>query len=174
MPTDDRAMPALLQELLRIDIDYDGGNGIDFEPHADFLSEEETREWIHAWTGNTQLDGSEYLVFGQDGSGGHAAIWRIRTGVSLLDQPIVFFGSEGELGVVARNFSDYLWLLAGGVGPYEAVAYDGELGKGSAEFEAFARLHAGSVERTPKDIIAAAREEFPSFVEDVQALCRYN
>lgn len=32
----------------------------------------------------------------------------------LFEQPVVFFGAEGELGIVAANLSDYLWLLAAG------------------------------------------------------------
>ena len=63
----------------------------------------------------------EGIDFGQDGSGGYVAFWLIRLGEDLLRQPIVYFGSEGEIGVVAANFSDYLWLLAGGIGPVEAI-----------------------------------------------------
>src|ERR1043165_2936612 len=96
----DRSMPTVLRELLGIEFDYAEGRGMDFEPYSDFLSKEDTRSWIQAWTGNKELDGEQSLVLGQDGTGGYAAIWRVRADKGLLDQPIVFFGSEGELGIV--------------------------------------------------------------------------
>jgi hypothetical protein len=64
----DRSMPAILRELNEMEFEYADGEGIDFEPYLDFLSEEETRDWIRAWTGNRSLDGEEFLVFGQDGT----------------------------------------------------------------------------------------------------------
>jgi hypothetical protein len=122
-----RELPSVMKELHRLEFEYADGSGMDFEPYTEFLGEDETRNWIRAWTGNMSLDGTEYRIFGQDGSGGYAAFWCVRPNVSVLGQPIVFFGSEGELGVLASDFWDYLWLLAGGFGPYEALAYpDGE------------------------------------------------
>ena len=118
-----RDFPELQKALHRIEIDYDDGDGIDFEPFAEFYSRNDTADWIKAWTGNTDLDGNEFLIFGQDGTGGYAAFWCIRETNVLLEQPIIFLGSEGETAVVASNFYDYLWLFAWGVGPYEAVAY---------------------------------------------------
>lgn len=166
-----RTIPSLLEELHQIEFDYADGDGIDFEPYAEFLSEEETRDWIRAWTGNAELDGSEYRVFGQDGSGGYAAIWLERPDKDVLDQPVVFFGSEGELGVVAKHFSDYLWLLAGGFGPYEAVEYPDDERPANPEFTAFAQRHAGSDRSSPRQILARAQADFPTFVEDVEKLC---
>src|ERR1700756_5735842 len=110
-------MPELLRALLALEFDYAGGDGIDFEPYDAFLSEAETRAWFQAWTGNSEVDGAEFRVFGQDGSGGYAAIWTVREDSELLDQPVVFLGSEGEAGVVASSVNDLFWLLAGGLGP---------------------------------------------------------
>jgi hypothetical protein len=117
----DQTLPAALAEANALDYDYNDGNGVDFEPYSEFQSADETASWIRAWTGNAELDGAEYRIFGEDGSGGYAAFWLVRSGRPLEQQPIVFFGSEGELGVVARNLDDYLWLLSGGFGPFEAV-----------------------------------------------------
>lgn len=165
----DRKLPLALRELHRLEFDLD--DGIDFDPFSEFLSTEETSDWLRRWTGNDRVDGSEYRVFGQDGSGGYAAVWCVRKGADLLSQPIVFFGSEGQLGVVAANFADYLWLLAGGIGPFEAVAYSESEGKLNPAFDAFARRHAGSVPRRPQEVLTKAREEFPTFVDGIQAVC---
>jgi hypothetical protein len=169
----DWTMPPLLKELHQIEFDYADGEGVDFEPYSEFLSEKETRAWIQAWTGNKQLDGAEYRVFGQDGTGGYAAFWCVRPDGGLLDQPIVFFGSEGELGVVAADFADYLWLLAGGLGPYEAVAYPEIEREANPSFIAFARRYATSAQRKPREVLANAQREFPAFVEGVQAACQH-
>jgi len=137
-----REFPELVKKLHSIEIDYADGDGIDFEPYQKFYTENETADWIKAWTGNAELNGSEYLIFGQDGTGGYAAFWCVRETSDLLKQPIVFFGSEGELGVVARDFYDYLWLFAFGLGPYEAVAYPGMEETENHQFLEFAEKHA--------------------------------
>ena len=167
-----RVMPAMLQELHTLEFDYADGEGIDFEPYSEFLSEEETRSWIRAWTGNTELNGIEYRVFGQDGTGGYAAVWLARPGEDVLGQPIVFFGSEGQIGVVAANFNEYLWLLAGGIGPCEAVLFPGLNRPSDPVFTAFAERHSGTPQLGPSAVVVRAQTEFPSFVQDVQAMCR--
>src|SRR5262249_34308906 len=166
-------MPEVVKELHRLKFDYSGGEGVDFEPFGDFLPETETRDWIRAWTGNPSLTGSEYRVFGQDGSGGYAAFWCVRPDASILDQPIVFLGSEGELGVVASDFSDYLWLVAGGLGPYEAVAFPDLARRPNSAFRRFAEAHAQTNSKSAGDVIAKAKVEFPDFKAHVQAQCSY-
>jgi len=172
MPSD-RVMPLLLRELSQIEFDYADGDGIDFEPFDEFLSADETKNWIRAWTGNSSLDGTEYLIFGQDGSGGYAAFWCVRPDTELLEQPIVFFGSEGELGVVARDFSDYLWLLAGNLGPYEAIACPDDKRATHPEFAAFAGAHSTTPRKAPLEVTRRALAEFPQFEDDIRALISY-
>src|SRR6186713_1647212 len=98
-----REMPSVMEQIHGLKFDYTDGKGMDFEPYAQVLSEKETRNCIRTWTGNASLDGAEYLMFGMDGTGGHAAFWCIRPSVSVLDQPIIFLGSENQLGVVAND-----------------------------------------------------------------------
>lgn len=167
----DQRFPELLTQLHHIEIDY-ADDGIDFEPFQEFFPASENAEWIQAWTGNDDLDGAEYRIFGQDGTGGYAAFWLVRDGAPLLEQPIVFFGSEGSKGVVASNFADYLWLLAAGIGPMEAVEYGAEESKPHAEFQRFAEKHANHAKKSPQQIIEGAQSEFPTFVSDIDALCR--
>ena len=76
----ERTFPTLLIQLHQLEFDYDDGNGIDFEPYQEFQSAKDTGDWIKAWTGNHDLTGAEYRIFGQDGSGGYAAFWLVRDG----------------------------------------------------------------------------------------------
>lgn len=45
-------------------------------------------------------------VFGQDGTGGYAALWLTRPGLALAEQPVVFLRSVKESAVIARNLGD--------------------------------------------------------------------
>jgi len=170
MPAERRPFPALLARLHEHEFDYDEGAGMDFEPYQSFMSAEETDQWMRAWTGNKSARGEAYLIFGQDGTGGYVAFWNAEPARDLLEQPVVFFGSEGELGVIAENFSDYLWLLASGHGPYEALAYPDDDTEPHAEFAAFAEEHAKTPRRGITGILAAARAKYPNFESDIRAL----
>src|SRR5690606_7435913 len=78
--------PQLIAELHEREFDYADGEGMDFEPFQSFLPPEEVQDWFKAWTGNKEADGSKFLVFGKDGSGGFAAIWLANESASVLDQ----------------------------------------------------------------------------------------
>ena len=168
----DRTLPAALAEVNALTYDYDEGNGVDFEPYDQFQSADDNASWIRAWTGNSELDGAEYRIFGQDGTGGYAALWLIKDGQPLADQPVVFFGSEGELGVVARHLGDYLWLLAGGFGPLEAISYPDNDRELNMEIAEIAARHAAAHEKSARDVVRLAREELPDFEAKIRALCR--
>ncbi|WP_103500600.1 MULTISPECIES: SMI1/KNR4 family protein [unclassified Streptomyces] len=170
--TDDRRFPAALDAVAEIEFDYADGEGVDFEPYADFLTAEDTTDWIRAWTGNTELNGDDYRVFGQDGTGGYAALWLVRPGRPLTDQPVVFLGSEGEVGVVATDLAAFLWVLADGSGPYEATADPGRDSRPDAELVDLAEEFAPGRRDTAAALVAAANEEFPTFEADVLARCR--
>lgn len=73
----DQTLPAALAEANALDYDYNDGEGVDFEPYTEFQSADDNASWIRAWTGNADLDGAEYRIFGQDGTGGYAAISRL-------------------------------------------------------------------------------------------------
>jgi len=164
--------PTLIAELHKLEFDYADGEGIDFEPYSSFLPEDEVQSWFKAWTGNKDADGSRFRVFGQDGTGGFAAIWLANEGASLLEQPVVFMGSEGETGVVARTFDDYLWLLASGHSPYEAVAYPDDSKSADETFTRFARDQTQSSARPPSVIIAEAEAAYPTFRSWIESQCR--
>ncbi|MFD3734769.1 SMI1/KNR4 family protein [Streptomyces sp. NPDC058632] len=172
MPGDDRRLPPALADLARVEFDHADGHGIDFEPYGAFGTAEETTDWLRQWTGNPELDGDAYRLFGQDGSGGLAAVWYGRPGRPLAEQPVVFMGSEGERGVVAGNLSDFLWVLADGVGPLESVLYEEHESRPDASLTRLAERHATTPRRPARDIITRARAEFPAFADDIDELCR--
>jgi hypothetical protein len=166
-----RTFPPLLSELHQLPFDYQGGEGIDFDPYKEFMSADENATWIRAWTGHPELTGLEYRMFGADGSGGLAGFWLVRE-AELLAQPIVFLGSEGEMGVIAQSFDDYLWLLAGGFGPAEAVEDPSGKRVPNRAFTNFAAQHAPANKKPALEVIATAREEFPGFEDRIRELCR--
>ncbi|MDX3524781.1 SMI1/KNR4 family protein [Streptomyces scabiei] len=169
---DDRRIPPALAAVAQVEFDCDDGEGVDFEPYDAFDSAEETTDWIRNWTDNHELDGDAYRVFGQDGTGGLVALWCVRPGRPLAEQPVVFLGSEGERGVVAGNLSDFLWLLADGLGPMEVVEYEQREARPNPALAELAERHATTARRPARDIITEAQAEFPSFSEDLDKLCR--
>lgn len=172
MKTWDTAFPNALSELHQLEFDYADGEGIDFEPFDAFLSADETLDWIKAWTGNKEANGEQLRVFGQDGTGGYAAFWLVGASRDILEQPIVFMGSEGDRGVVAANFSDYLWLLAGGIGPMEAVSFPGLDREPNSTFTEFAEEHTSGSQLSPTEIVAKANGAYPGFGAWVESICR--
>ncbi|MFJ4779355.1 SMI1/KNR4 family protein [Streptomyces sp. NPDC088762] len=170
---DDRLLPPALADVARVTFEYgEEGEGVDFEPYQAFCSAAETTDWLRHWTGNHDLDGDAYRVFGQDGSGGLAAIWRVRPGRPLAEQPVVFMGSEGEVGVVAGDLSGLLWVLADGFGPREAALHREREARPDAVLSEIAARHATSPRRPAREIITEAQAEFASFEEDLDELCR--
>ncbi len=171
---DDRPFPAALAAVAVAGFDYDDGDGVDFEPYPAFLSAEETTDWFRAWTGNPELDGDDFRVFGQDGTGGYAAIWLSRPEAALVDQPVVFLGSEGETGVVAADLGGFLWLLADGLGPCEAAdPYRSDRAPRPApELAEIAERFAPGRREPAAVVIERATAEFPGFEDHIMELCR--
>ncbi|MFW5418094.1 SMI1/KNR4 family protein [Nocardiopsis sp. CNT-189] len=144
---------------------------VDFEMYEAFEDPEETAWWFRLWTGNPDADGREYRFFGMNGAGGYAGLWLVREGRPLPEQPVVFLGSEGELLVLACDLGSFLWLLAQGVGPAEAMGW-GPAGDPCPRTAEIAERYAPGGRRPPEEILRRAREEFPHFEEAVRALCR--
>ncbi|MEU9798980.1 SMI1/KNR4 family protein [Streptomyces sp. NPDC051000] len=173
-PNEDRLFPTALAAALAIRLDRIGEDGVDFEPFAAFLSADETTDWFRAWTGNSELDGDDFRVFGQDGTGGYAAFWLVRPGRPLAEQPVVFLGSEGETGVVARDLAAFLWLLADGFGPFEAAtSYEPDcVPHPDRELTALAERCAPDHRAPATAVIEQATQEFPGFEDSIMELCR--
>jgi hypothetical protein len=169
---EDRKFPSALAAVAGVTFDYDNDDGVDYEPYDEFLSPEETTAWFRAWTGNGEVNGDAFRVFGQDGTGGLVAFWLVRPEKALADQPIAFLGSEGDLGVIARNLRCYLWLLADGFGPFEAVEYPDRTSRPNPELTAIAEQYAPGLRQPAKTAIREAMEEFPDFNRVIEELCR--
>lgn len=164
-------LPPLLHALHQLPFSYVEGQGIDLLPLPALQTAAKTKTWIKAWTGNSTLTGSEYRVFGHDRTGGAVAFWLVNPDAGLLDQPIVFFGAHGELGVVAVDFADYLWLLADGVGPAEAIGGGVADGVPNPSFVTFATTHALVVKKSAVAVVALAQQLFSRFTPSVRAQC---
>lgn len=162
--------PNLLTKLHQLEFDYADGDGIDFEPYQDFMSQSAANQWLKAWTGNSQADANALFVFGQDGTGGYAAFWMVNQDKEILDQPIVFLGSEGEIGVVAKDFNDYLWLLAQNHGPLESIEYPEDTSKINNTFLNFAKQNSKSISRPVSEIISDAQNSNPNFKGWIESL----
>ena len=161
--------PALLTRLHELEFGFDV---MDFEPYNQFWPSSQNSSWFQAWTGNESVEADGFRVFGTDGTGGQVAFWLVNHGAKLFDQPVVFLGSEGETGVVACDFGDYLWLLAGSIGPMEAVEYGADKAKPQKHFEDFAREVAPGKQKTPAEVLALAKAKHPGFEAWIESMCR--
>jgi hypothetical protein len=87
-------------------------SAFDFEPYDEFQSRDETDETIfngYEYEGHESII-EQFLVFGQDGTGGGYAIWIKDKNANILDQPIVLFDSEGDNIGIASSFHEFIWL----------------------------------------------------------------
>ena len=164
--------PAALVAVSGIGFPYDDDESVDYEPYPGFMPEDENASWFPMWIGNQAEDGRQFRVFGQDGSGGYAAFWLVREGAAIEQQPVVFFGSEGAIGVVARDLGRYLWLLADGWGPFEAVEYGQWTTRPRPELIAIAEQFAPQARLGAAEVVAEALAEFPGFTAYIEGLCR--
>ena len=172
MTTFDVAFPQVLRALRALDESGAEGPRMDFTLFGAFMPEAETNTWFRTWTRNEAPGPAPYRLFGSDSQGGHAGFWLVRPATPVIGQPIVYFGAERRVGVVARSFSDYLWLLAGGVGPTEAILDRPPRPAANKIFSAFAKKHAQGGKKPRREILAAAQARFPTFQSETLALCR--
>ncbi len=101
----DTAFAAPLRELhkLAIENEYENVEDMDFEPYSEFLPKEQALEFFRLWTDHKKTEPHALHIFGQDGSGGFVMFWSRNDGEDILQQPVVFLGSEGEKRVIAQR-----------------------------------------------------------------------
>ncbi len=110
----DKPLSPLLRRVNQLPYHWRDGGGVDFRPFEEFVRPAETKAWIQNWAGTSALTGEQLLFFGRDSAGDYSGDWKAIAGADVLDQPIIFLGSDGDAAVIAKNFSDYLCLLASG------------------------------------------------------------
>lgn len=162
-------LPAPLAALSELQ-DSDGLGEIDFEMLAEIEA-----GGPKAWTRNPAAE-HEFRVFAQDGSGGLVAFWLVHyegeVARPLVDQPVVFLGSEGKVGAVASDLADFLHLLAAGLGPYEVVEYGDT--EGEAPQPAIAKLvkkfFPKRGQRDAVTIVTDAQRDYGDFEDRIEAL----
>jgi|JI10StandDraft_1071094.scaffolds.fasta_scaffold08350_11 hypothetical protein len=127
MPRKDR-LPLALRELQKVinalmdDADDDADEEVarvDLELYPDLLTPERTRDELRSWVGKTITSPLPFRPFGQDATGSLYCFWESQPDTPLTAQPIIYFGSEGDIGVVGRDLPDFLALLSRGVEPYD-------------------------------------------------------
>ncbi|MBO2457994.1 SMI1/KNR4 family protein [Actinomadura sp. LCR2-06] len=154
------------------DDETDEARGCDYELYERFEEPERTAWWFRLWTGNKEVDGAEFRFFGTTGGGDYTGFWLVRPGAPVVEQPVVYVGSEGDRAVVARDLGDLLWIFAAGLGPAEALEGPDGTAEPNEAFRAIAERHAPGRERSPAEIVEAAQAEFPRFPELIADLCR--
>lgn len=168
-PSANEPFPGALQALCEHQ-DARGLGKIDFEVYERF-----DLDGPSGWTGNPEAE-REFRVFGCDGSGGLVAFWLVHDGRPVDQQPVVLLGSEGVVGPVAPDLCDLLYLLAAGIGPFEAVMYGvaDEDADSQSAIAHIAETHLGRREgRTPEAILNDAEEEYSDIRDRIDVLSRY-
>lgn len=116
------SLPPMLEDLRATG----GVPDMDYEMYEEFEHPDATAWWYRLWTGNQEVDGGEFRFFGSEGMVGYTGLWLVREGRTLVEQPVVFLGSEGELAVMATDVGGFLWLVAQGHGPWEVMGWSEE------------------------------------------------
>lgn len=187
------AYPPALSEVAQLRESFlQGDFSVDFEAYPAFSSEP---LWFLEASDAPAIVQSRFRVIGRDCSGGTVAIWLVREDADIADQPVVFVGSEGEAGTVAADLSDFLWLLAAGWGPMEAVwggadydPYrefdDAELAEIAEEepirfgvpredIAEVASRHARGPRRTATEVISRAKGSEPNFLTFLSSVANW-
>lgn len=99
----DLALPTALDEVAQVGFEWewdeetDEARGCDFEPYDQFEEPDRTAWWFRLWTGNQEVDGSEFRFFGATGTGDYVGFWLVRPDAAIIDQPVVYIGSEASV-----------------------------------------------------------------------------
>lgn len=100
------ALPRIFQGLEEAEVE-----------HSEFELRDpaESDENIEAWLGALPRDGTRFIVFAQDGTGSLFCSW-LRPGQDSIEAaPVVYLGSEGELGVLGKDPAAFLEFIASGM-----------------------------------------------------------
>jgi len=112
-----------------------------------------------------------------DGTGAKAALWaKDGNGTNLENAPIVEFGSEGQIDIVAKNLKDFIYMLSFGVEPsdgiYSQYVSDNEENYRRENFEAYRKWLKETMHIDPvKDLeVWGAPKKLEALQEEAQKL----
>ncbi|HNF56017.1 MAG TPA: hypothetical protein PLI49_17365 [Leptospiraceae bacterium] len=93
--------------------------------HLDgFEFQEADQDTFDSWFNTEKGDHSKFLYsFAQDGTGGLFCLWNESRSNDFQNANVVYLSSEGDFGVLAANFDDFLSVLAGGLNLYDLIFY---------------------------------------------------
>jgi hypothetical protein len=138
----------------------------DYQPEDLFDEPDEINDRCQDRSGNPDAGPAPFRVFARDGTGGLPAFGIREPDTTVEAQPIVFFGSEGELAVIARD----LWLLANGLAPLEPVFGLDGTPEPIPALVTLAERHIGLPSRPAEAVIDAARAELPALTALVDSV----
>ena len=113
--------PYVVPDTLKKLITFEEEHGADNYVVSFFLDPEEKKEFFYyAFSGdsavNAKVADSFLPLANIDGTGGNIAFWVHDRNISDLENaPIVALGSEGHIGLVAKNIKDLLFMMSLGV-----------------------------------------------------------
>ncbi|MBC1374395.1 hypothetical protein HCB45_14985 [Listeria sp. FSL L7-0091] len=110
-------LPSLLKEMLYID-EFVEEYGI----AEGFMLRNENSDEVHSSMLGISMERTEILkkfifLAQADGTGSNYSIFRLNSSTPIEENPVVFFGSEGEILFAAANFKDWLRVISTGVEP---------------------------------------------------------
>jgi hypothetical protein len=112
----DRRLPARLEAFQATQLLGHTDVEVIEEPDASY------QRYFNQWFRNDRDYAGALLLFALDGTGGLFALWSGQPGVEPAEAPVVFLGSEGEVGVVASTFDEFLRLCGSGCHMYTLAA----------------------------------------------------
>ena len=121
-------LPNTLIELIKFDQSLEENN---YYSQSFYLNDDIEEDFFESWLDNDQTDEEkrkEYaknmIVFARaDGTGGAYAMWIQEGNTDLEKAPIISYGSEGEITVVANNLKDLIKMLSFGAEGMEGSFY---------------------------------------------------
>lgn len=99
--TEYQAHEVLLSAQAACAIDFDAGHDLEIQSQP-----VDAADTLHSWLG-APPKGERFIEVAHDGTGGMFCVWE-------RHRAVVFFGSEGDLAIVAASYADWVGLLADG------------------------------------------------------------
>lgn len=163
-------LPPALQDLAKVDRLWDVEEGVDLELYRHLPTPAEAADQLRRLTGTAAAEPVPFRFFGEDGTGSQYCFWLMRTDAPLEEQPVAFFGSEGELGVLAKDLPDFLLLLSRRISVFDVIEKAKKFAeRPMPEIRAVAERHfPEALPRATESVVAEARALNKAFKRALQ------